>query len=143
MQGGEIDTFGGEPRRVFQKRLEGLVFARRDDEKVVEMGNNLGQHIVFHRPGSLSRDRLDPAIVEKEKEIYRAQVESGAKKKPPEIVEKIVTGKLDKFFAEKCLLDQPFYKDDKVKVAELLQGAVAKLGENIVVRKFSRMEVGR
>ena len=104
---------------------------------------DIAMHIAFADPVAVSREEVPAALVEKEREIYRAQVESGAKKKPPEIVEKIVTGKLDKFFAEKCLLDQPFYKDDKVKVSELLRGAVAKLGENIVVRKFSRMEVGR
>lgn len=104
---------------------------------------DIAMHIAFADPVAVDRAEVPAELVEKEKEIYRAQVEAGAKKKPAEIVEKIVTGKLDKFFAERCLLDQPFYKDDKLKVADLLREAVAKLGENILVRKFSRMEVGK
>ena len=113
------------------------------NEEFKQLLKDIAMHIAFADPVSVGRDEVPAELVEKEKEIYRAQVQEGGKKKPPEIVEKIVTGKLDKFFADKCLLDQPFYKDDKIKVSELLQQTVARLGENIVVRKFSRMEVGR
>ncbi len=106
---------------------------------------DIAMHIAFADPAVVNREQVPAEAVAKEQEIYRAQVEEtgGGKKKPAEVIEKIVAGKLDKFFAEKCLLDQPFYKDDKLKVAELLQQSVAKLGENIVVRRFSRMEVGK
>ncbi len=117
-------------------------FVAKNDE-FKQLLKDIAMHIAFADPVSVGREEVPAELVEKEKEIYRAQVLEGGKKKPPEIVEKIVTGKLDKFFADKCLLDQPFYKDDKIKVSELLQQTVARLGENIVVRKFSRMEVGR
>jgi elongation factor Ts len=105
---------------------------------------DVAMHIAFAEPVAVSRDQIPADLVAKEREIYRAQMEAGdSKKKPPEIVEKIVEGKLDKFYAEKCLLDQPFFKDDKVKVSEMLQQTVARLGENIVVRRFCRMEVGK
>jgi elongation factor Ts len=113
------------------------------NEEFKQLLKDIAMHIAFADPVAVSREEVPAELVEKEKEIYRAQVEESGKKKPPEIVEKIVGGKLDKFFADKCLLDQPFYKDDKLKVSELLQQTVAKLGENIVVRKFSRMEVGK
>ncbi|MHC4916535.1 MAG: translation elongation factor Ts [Planctomycetota bacterium] len=116
-------------------------FVAKNDE-FKQLLKDIAMHIAFADPVAVGRDEVPAELVEKEKEIYRAQVEEGGKKKPPEIVEKIVNGKLDKFFADKCLLDQPFYKDDKLKVSELLQQTVARLGENIVVRKFSRMEVG-
>jgi len=117
-------------------------FVARNDEFKALL-KELTMHIAFADPVAVGREQVPAALVEKEKEIYRAQVAETAKNKPPEIVEKIVSGKLEKFYAEKCLLDQPFYKDDKLKVAELLQQAVAKLGENIVVRRFCRMEVGQ
>ncbi len=113
------------------------------NQQFKDLLKDIAMHIAFADPVAVNRDEVPAELVEKEKDIYRAQLETGAKKKPPEIVEKIVTGKLDKFFAERCLLDQPFYKDDKLKVGDLLREAVAKLGENILVRKFSRMEVGK
>jgi elongation factor Ts len=64
-------------------------------------------------------------------------------KKPPEIMEKIVTGKLGKFFEEVCLLDQPYIREDKIKVRDLITQAVAKIGENIKVRRFARYEIGQ
>jgi elongation factor Ts len=100
-------------------------------------------HIAFADPVAVGREQVSAELVEKEKEIYRAQVAEQSKGKPPEIIEKIVTGKLDKFFADKCLLDQPYYKDDKMKVGDLVKQLIAKLGENIVVRRFCRMEVGQ
>jgi elongation factor Ts len=113
------------------------------NEEFKQLLKDIAMHIAFADPVSVRREDVPPELVEKEREIYRAQLQEGGKKKPPEIVEKIVNGKLDKFYAERCLLDQPFYKDDKLKVSELLQQTIARLGENIVVRSFSRMEVGR
>ena len=113
------------------------------NEEFKELLKDIAMHIAFADPAAIRREDVPAGTVEKEKEIYRAQLEEGGKKKPPDILAKIVDGKLEKFFADKCLLDQPFYKDDKIKVGELLQQAVAKLGENIVVRSFSRMEVGK
>ncbi len=117
-------------------------FVAKNDE-FKQLLKDITMHIAFADPVALTREEVPAELVEKEREIYRAQIEESGKKKPAEIVEKIVTGKMDKFFAEKCLLDQPFYKDDKIKVSELLHQTVARLGENIVIRNFSRMEVGK
>ena len=79
-------------------------------------------------------------MVEKEKEIYRAQaLESG---KPEKVIDKIVEGKLSKFFKESCLLDQPYVRNPDMTVADLLNEAIAKIGENITVRRFVRYQIG-
>ena len=87
------------------------------------------------------REEVPAERVEKEKEIYRAQLEGSAK--PANIVEKIVEGKLAKFYSEVCLLEQPFIKDDKLTVEDLVKQASAKTGENIVVRRFVRFHLGQ
>ncbi len=81
-------------------------------------------------------------MVEKEREIYRQQLAD--QKKPPQIIDKIVEGKLEKFYTETCLLDQPFIKDSsgKTKVKELVDQTTAKLGERVVVKRFVRFQVG-
>jgi elongation factor Ts len=84
---------------------------------------DLTMHVAFADPLAVDRNSVPAAAVEKAKVEYE--------------------GNLEKFYAEKCLLEQPFYKDDKLKVNDLLQQHVAKLGENIVLRRFSRMEVGQ
>ena len=81
------------------------------------------------------------ARIEKEKEIFRAQMEVSGK--PANIIDKIVEGKVSKFFSEICLLDQPFIKDDKMSVQDLVTAASAKTGENIVVRRFVRFQLGQ
>ncbi|HOX08641.1 MAG TPA: translation elongation factor Ts [Planctomycetota bacterium] len=113
------------------------------NEEFKALLKELTMHIAFADPVAVSREQVPAELVAKEQEIYRAQVAEQSKGKPAEIIEKIVTGKLDKFFAEKCLLDQPYYKDDKKKVGDLVKELIAKLGENIVVRRFCRMEVGQ
>jgi len=77
-------------------------------------------------------------VIEREKEIYRAQVTN----KPQQVVEKIVEGKLDKFFSDTCLVDQIFVKDPDKKVKDIITEKVAKVGENIVVRRFVRYQLG-
>ncbi len=99
---------------------------------------DLSMQIAATNPISVSREDLPSELVEREKEIYRQQI----KGKPAPIVEKIIAGKMEKFYEENCLLDQPFIKDDRRKVADLLHELVAKTGENIVVRKFARFQVG-
>ena len=86
-------------------------------------------------------DEVPAARIEKEKEIFRAQMEVSGK--PANIIEKIVEGKVSKFFSEICLLEQPFIKDDKMSVQDLVTAASAKTGENIVVRRFVRFHLGQ
>ncbi len=97
-------------------------------------------HIAATNPLFLSREDVPESVVESEKEIYRTQVTG----KPPQVVEKIVEGKLDKFFSETCLLDQIFIRDEegKLKIKDLVTEKIAKLGENIIVKRFARFQVG-
>jgi elongation factor Ts len=112
--------------------------ARTDDFK--ELVKDIAMHIAATSPLCLSRDDVPRDTLEREKEIYRAQVED----KPPHIVEKIIEGKLEKFYTETCLLDQLFVKDpeQKKKIKDIISEKIAKLGENIVVRRFVRFQLG-
>jgi elongation factor Ts len=97
-------------------------------------------HIAATDPRFVSREEVTEADLDREKEIYRAQgIASG---KPEAIVEKMLTGKLAKFYEEFCLLDQPFIKDQSQTIAQIVATKVAKLGENISVRRFARFKVG-
>ena len=88
-------------------------------------------------------ERLPPAVVEKELEIYREQAKQDPKTagKPPQVVEKIVAGRLERFFGERCLLAQPWVKDDKQSVAQALQAASPK-GASVSIRRFALFQVG-
>lgn len=106
-----------------------------------ELVREIAMQIAASRPRYVSPDDVPAEVVESEKEIIRAQL--GDMKKPPEIMEKIVLGKLSKFFEEVCLLEQPYIREDKIKVKDLITQSVAKLGENIKVRRFVRYELGQ
>jgi len=95
-------------------------------------------HIAAAHPLYVSREQVPAESVEKEREIYRAQVTG----KPANIVEKIVEGKVDKFFSNVCLLDQAFIKNPDQTIKELVSSKIAELGENIVIRRFARYAVG-
>jgi elongation factor Ts len=95
-------------------------------------------HIAAAHPLYVSREQVPAESVEKEREIYRAQVTG----KPANIVEKIVEGKVDKFFSNVCLLDQAFIKNPDQTIKELVSSKIAGLGENIVIRRFARYAVG-
>ena len=95
-------------------------------------------HIAAAHPLYVSRDQVPPSSVEREREIYRAQVTG----KPANIVEKIVEGKIDKFYSGVCLLDQAFIKNPEQTIKDLVSLKIAELGENIVIRRFARYAVG-
>ena len=95
-------------------------------------------HIAAAIPLYVSRDQVPVQSIEREREIYRAQVAD----KPANIVEKIVEGKIDKFFASVCLLEQAFIKNQDQTIKDLVASKVAELGENIVIRRFARYAVG-
>jgi elongation factor Ts len=101
----------------------------------------LAMQIAAAKPKWIAAVDVPPHIVDKEKEIIQAQL--GDMKKPPEIMEKIVNGKLLKFFEEVCLLEQPYIRDDKIKVRDLVTKLVAKMGENIKIGRFARFEIGQ
>jgi len=106
-----------------------------------ELVKELAMQIAAAKPRYVASSDVPEDIVAKEKEIIKAQL--GDMKKPPEIMDKIVAGKLGKFFEEVCLLDQPYIRDDKVKVRDLIAQLVAKIGENIKVGRFARFEIGQ
>lgn len=92
-------------------------------------------------PQYISPEDVPAEIKEREKEIIKAQIQDA--KKPPQIIEKIIEGKLQKFYEEVCLLDQPYIRDDKIKVRDLVNTYISKFGENIKVRRFVRFEIGK
>ena len=112
--------------------------AKTDDFK--GLVKDIALHIAAANPSYLSHEDVPQDIIEREKDIYKAQVAN----KPPQVVEKIVEGKLAKFFGDMCLLEQAFVKDpeQKLKIKELVTEKIAKLGENIVIRRFVRFQLG-
>ncbi|UCF77690.1 MAG: translation elongation factor Ts [Candidatus Eiseniibacteriota bacterium] len=102
---------------------------------------DIAMQVVASEPLVVSRDEMPQELVEKEKEILAAQfADSG---KPGQVIEKIVEGKLEKFYKENCLLEQPFIKDQKRSVEEVIKEAAGKFGENVLVRRFSRFRLGQ
>ena len=111
-------------------------------EAFQELVKDLGMQVAAANPAYVAREDVTNEIVEKEREIYRGQLAD--QKKPDHVLDKIVEGKLEKFFTEQCLLEQPFIKDasGKTKVRELVDTVNAKTGERIVVKRFARFQVG-
>ncbi len=115
-------------------------FVARTDE-FAKLVRDLAMQVCAAGAEYVRPEDVPAARVEKEKEIYRAQLEGSGK--PANIVEKIVEGKLAKYYSEVCLLEQPFIKDDTMTVKELVKAASAKTGENVVVRRFVRFHLGQ
>ncbi|WP_293442765.1 translation elongation factor Ts [Persephonella sp.] len=110
------------------------------NEVFKELANEIALQIAAMRPQYVSRDTVPKEVIEKEGEIAReAAIAEG---KPEHIAEKIAEGKVEKFLKEVCLLEQPYIKDDKKTVEDLIKEYIAKLGENIQVRRFTRYEIG-
>jgi elongation factor Ts len=111
-------------------------------EAFQELVKDLGMQVAAASPAYVAREDVPGEVIEKEREIYRDQMAD--QKKPAQVIDKIVEGKLEKFFTEQCLLEQPFIKDasGKTKVRELVDGVNAKTGERIVVKRFARFQVG-
>jgi elongation factor Ts len=101
---------------------------------------DLAMHVAAAAPLYVRREEVPPEVVSKELEIAKAQMRE--QKKPEAILEKIAQGKVEKYYEQTCLLDQPFVKEDKKKVSEIITDAVAKIGENIQVRRFARFVLG-
>ena len=112
--------------------------ARTDDFKT--LAHDLALHIAFAAPRYLTREDVPGEMIESERAIYRAQaLEEG---KPEHIVDRIVKGRLEKFHQQVCLMEQPFVKDEDEVIEVLINDAIAKFGENVVLRRFVRYEVG-
>ncbi len=129
---------GGKIGVLVEINCETDFVARTEDFKT--LARELALHIAGSNPLFVSREQVPAEVVEKEKEIYKQQPELS--KKPAEIVEKILEGKLEKYFEEVCLLEQPFVKNPDLKIKDLLSEAVGKMGENVVIKRFARFLLG-
>ena len=112
--------------------------ARTDDFQI--LAKDIAMQIAAANPLVIERGRLDPSLIEKEKEIYRTQALNEGK--PEKVIEKIIEGRLSKYYQEVALLEQPFVKDEDIAIKDLLNNAISKLGENIVVKRFARFRMG-
>ncbi len=135
---GSYVHLGGKIGVLIEVNCETDFVAKTDDFQ--GLVRSLAMQVAAARPLAVNRESLDPEVVEREAAIYRQQAkESG---KPADIVEKIATGRLEKWYAEICLLEQAFVKDPDRKVSDVITEAIQRLGENIVVRRFTRYEIG-
>ena len=101
---------------------------------------NIAMHIAASNPQYIKREEIPAEVLEGEKRIYRSQaVESG---KPEKVIDKIIQGKLDRFYSEVCLIEQTYFKDPDLTVKEVLDSMIAKVGENISIRRFARFQLG-
>jgi len=105
-----------------------------------EFAKNVAMHIAASNPLAVAREQIDADLVAKEMEIYKEQALASGK--PEHIVEKIVLGKMEKYYSEVCLLEQPYVKDPDKSVKDLLTETVARIGENIAIRQFARFRIG-
>src|SRR5665213_2502661 len=129
---------GGKLGVLVEVNCESDFVARTDDFQ--DLLKDIAMHIAATDPRYVKSEDVTPEDMEREKEIYRAQ--AAATGKPAPVIEKIVEGKMAKFYEEVCLLEQPFIKEQTVTIKELIAQKVGKLGENITVRRFARVKGG-
>jgi elongation factor Ts len=129
---------GGKIGVLVEVNCESDFVARTEDFQ--RLCHDVAMHIAALDPRFLRREEVTQEILDREREIYRDQAKQTAKPEP--VIEKIVSGKMEKFYEENCLYEQHFIKDEGVTIKELVDQAIAKLGENIAVRRFSRFKVG-
>jgi len=129
---------GGKIGVLVEVNCESDFVARTDDFK--ELVHDIAMHIAASDPKFIRKEDVTPEAYEREKDIYRAQAKATGK--PDHVAEKIVEGKMAKFYEEVCLYDQPFIKDQTISVSQLIASKIGKLGENISVRRFARFKVG-
>lgn len=112
--------------------------AKTDDFKAFV--KNIAMHIAAANPAGLASEDVDPAIIEKEREIYTAQMQEEGK--PENIIAKIVDGKIEKFYKDVCLMSQQYVKDPQKTITDVLKETIAKIGENIQIKRFVRFQIG-
>lgn len=110
---------------------------RTDDFK--NLAHDIAMQIAAMSPEYLNSDQIPAEVIEKEKEVYREQLKTEGK--PEAMIEKIMAGKLQKFYEDVCLMNQPFIKDEKIKIEDLIKQAIAKIGEKIEIGKFVRFQI--
>lgn len=138
---GIVDSYihlGGKIGVLVEVNCETDFVARNDEFR--EFVRNLCLQVAATNPAYLSKDDVPESILERESKIIRSQALNDGK--PEKVVDKIVEGKLTKYYSENCLLEQAFVKDEEITISELLTNLIAKIGENIVVRRYCRFEIG-
>jgi len=129
---------GGKIGVLVEVNCESDFVARTDDFK--QLVHDIAMHIAASDPKFVRKEDVTPEDYERERDIYRSQ--AAATGKPPAVIEKIVDGKMEKFYEEVCLYEQPFIKEQTITIAQLIASKIGKLGENISVRRFARFKVG-
>lgn len=129
---------GGKIGVIVEVNCESDFVART--EAFQHLCHEIAMHIAALDPRYVRREEVTQEMLDKEREIYRAQAKATGK--PDAVIEKIVSGKMEKFYEENCLYEQHFIRDESVTIAEMISQAIAKLGENISVRRFVRFKVG-
>jgi len=129
---------GGRIGVMLELNCETDFVARTEDFK--KLANELCLQIAFDSPRYVSRDEIPEDVINKEREILKEQLKD--MNKPPQVIEKIIEGKMEDYYKKVCLVDLPYIRDDKRKVEDIIKDFIAKLGENIVIRRFVRFEVG-
>ncbi|MDA0346104.1 MAG: translation elongation factor Ts [Verrucomicrobia bacterium] len=128
---------GGKVGVLIELNCETDFVAKTDDFKA--LAKDICLHVAAANPSFLRREQVSEELTNQERDIAIGQAEG----KPPQAVEKIVEGKLDKFYSQICLIEQPFIKDPAKTVKELINEKISQLGENIVIRRFSRYQLGQ
>jgi len=129
---------GGKIGVIVEVNCESDFVART--EAFQHLCHDLAMHIAAVDPRFVRREEVTPEMLEKEREIYTAQARATGK--PEQVIQKIVQGKMEKFYEETCLYEQHYIKDETQTIGEMINAAIAKLGENITIRRFSRFKVG-
>ncbi len=129
---------GGKVGVLIEVACETDFVARTDDFQ--EFVRNIAMHIAAASPVAVTREEVDSTLIEKEKEIYREQMKE--QNKPADIIDKIVDGKVDKYYSEIVLLEQKYVKDPDMTIADYVNSVIGALGENMAVKRFSRYQIG-
>src|SRR6202140_2273839 len=129
---------GGKIAVLVEVNCESDFVARTDDFQ--RLCHDVAMHVAALDPRYVRREEVTPQILEHERDIYRQQARATGKPEP--VIEKIVTGKMEKFYEENCLYEQHFIKDESVTVGEMVSQMIHKLGENISIRRYVRLKVG-
>jgi elongation factor Ts len=135
---GSYIHMGGKVGVLVEVACETDFVARTDNFQ--EFVHNIAMHIAAADPVAVTREEVDSSLIEKEKEIYRGQMEEQGK--PAEIIEKIVGGKVDKYYSEIVLLEQKYVKDPDLTVEDYLKSIIGELGENMQIKRFTRYQIG-
>ncbi len=129
---------GGKVGVLVEIACETDFVARTDNFQ--EFVHNVAMHIAAACPLAVTREEVDPTLIDKEKEIYRGQMEEQGK--PAEIIDRIVDGKVDKYYSDVVLLEQKYVKDPDITIGDYLKSIISELGENMQIKQFSRFQIG-